>query len=146
MGDINWADVNGDRGMTREPTQAYPDDAGFDLYVSSPRDIGPGRVVDIPCGVALELPSSVWVLLIGRSSTLRKRNLMVNPGIIDPGYRGELFVGVMNMGFEGVRVEAGERLAQAIFMPNLTFGVRLNRVDELAPHERGQNGFGSSGA
>lgn len=147
QGDINWADVTQTPDFPAlEPTQAYPDDAGFDLYVSHPRTIPPGMVVDIPCGVAVEMPSSVWGLLVGRSSTLRKRHLLVNTGIIDPGYRGELFAGVMNMGFEGVRIERGERLAQLIFLPNLSFGVRLNRVDELEPHDRGSNGFGSSGA
>lgn len=145
MGDINWADVSCDEQAT-EPTQAYGDDAGFDLYVSSECTIQPGQVVDVPCGVAVELPPSVWVLLIGRSSTLRKRYLMVNPGIIDPGYRGELFAGVMNLSDAPVTVEVGERLAQMIFMPNLSYGVRLNQVVSLQPHERGSNGFGSSGA
>lgn len=145
-GSINWTDVTIDGNHAVRPEQAYSDDAGFDLYVSERRVIPPGEVVDIPCGVAIELPASVWVLLIGRSSTLRKRKLMVNPGIIDPGYRGELFSGVMNLGRETAIVEAGERLAQMIFMPNLSFGVRLHQVETLQEHARGSNGFGSTGA
>lgn len=144
-GSIDWMDVTPDL-VAQKPLQAYNDDAGFDLYVSERRVIPPGDVVDIPCGVAIELPPSVWVLLIGRSSTLRKRKLMVNPGIIDPGYRGELFSGVMNLGRETAIVEAGERLAQMIFMPNLSFGVRLHQVETLQEHDRGTNGFGSTGA
>jgi dUTP pyrophosphatase len=144
---VPWADVaTDDQAPALGPSRAYEDDAGFDLYVQQGAVIHPGQVVDIHCGVALELPSDVWVLLIGRSSTLRKRGLMVNPGIIDPGYRGELFAGVMNMTGQDVWVEQGERLAQVIFLPNLTYSVDLVQVDQLGTHARGSNGFGSSGS
>ena len=127
------------------PTKAYSDDAGFDLYVSEATVIEPGQFVDVPCAVAVELPSDTWALLTGRSSTLRKHNLMVNQGVIDPGYRGELFAGVWNLGSEAVTVEVGDRLAQLILMPNHALHARLVAVNELAPHQRGQSGFGSSG-
>ena len=127
------------------PTKAYADDAGFDLYCSEETWIAPGEFVDVPCDVAVELPSDTWALLTGRSSTLRKHKLMVNQGVIDPGYRGELFAGVWNLGSEAVKVEVGDRLAQLILMPNHALDVRLVSVNELAPANRGQSGFGSSG-
>ena len=127
------------------PTKAYSDDAGFDLYVSKDTWIHPGEFVDVPCAVAIELPSDTWALLTGRSSTLRKHNLMVNQGVIDPGYRGELFAGVWNLGSKAVKIETGDRLAQLILMPNHALSARLVSVNELAPHQRGQSGFGSSG-
>ena len=127
------------------PTKAYADDAGFDLYCSEETWIAPGEFVDVPCDVAVELPSDTWALLTGRSSTLRKHKLMVNQGVIDPGYRGELFAGVWNLGSEAVKVEVGDRLAQLILMPNHALDVRLVAVNELAPAHRGQSGFGSSG-
>lgn len=127
------------------PTKAYSDDAGFDLYCSEETWIQPGQFVDVPCAVAVELPSDTWALLTGRSSTLRKHNLMVNQGVIDPGYRGELFAGVWNLGSEPVKVEVGDRLAQLILMPNHALNAKLVVVNELQPHQRGQSGFGSSG-
>jgi dUTP pyrophosphatase len=127
------------------PTKAYSDDAGFDLYVSEDTLIEPGEFVDVPCAVAVELPSDTWALLTGRSSTLRQKQLMVNQGVIDPGYRGELFAGVWNLGSKVVEVKAGERLAQLILMPNHALHAKLVTVNELAPHQRGQSGFGSSG-
>ena len=127
------------------PSKAYVDDAGFDLYVSEDTVIQPGEFVDVPCAVAVELPSDTWALLTGRSSTLRKKGLMVNQGVIDPGYRGELFAGVWNLSKNEVRIDAGDRLAQLILMPNHALNAKLITVNELAPHQRGQSGFGSSG-
>lgn len=127
------------------PTRAHSDDAGFDLYVSDDRIINPGEFVDIPTGIAVEIPSDCWGMLAGRSSTLRKRGLLVNQGIIDPGYRGELFAGVWNLGTEEVYVRTGERLAQLILMPNVTAQFQVVAMQELSEHERGEKGFGSSG-
>lgn len=129
-----------------QPTRAHADDAGLDLYVSDDIIISPGEFVDTPTGIAVEMPSSIWGMIAGRSSTLRRRGLLVNQGIIDPGYRGELFVGVWNLGTADVHVHAGERLGQFILMHNATAGFDLIEVDELSPHERGTKGFGSSGA
>lgn len=127
------------------PSRAYSDDAGFDLYVSEDRVIEPGEFVDIPCAVAVELPPHTWALLTGRSSTLRKKRLLVNQGVIDPGYRGELFAGVWNMSNEPVEVKAGERVAQLIPMHNQALTFNLFEVENLASHPRGEQGFGSSG-
>ena len=128
-----------------QPTRAYDDDAGFDLYVSKRTKIKPGRFVDVPCAVAFELPANSWAMLTGRSSSLRNKGLLVNQGVIDPGYRGELFAGVQNLSRRTVTVEAGERLAQLIVMPNWTSEFELVESDTLRPHPRGLQGFGSSG-
>jgi dUTP pyrophosphatase len=134
--------LNGNATM---PTKAYSDDAGYDLYVSERTTIPPGQFVDVPCAVAVEMPSNTWALLTGRSSTLRKHGLMVNQGIIDPGYRGELYAGVFNLSGNAITINKGDRLAQLILMPNHALNTTLLQVDELAPHQRGQAGFGSSG-
>lgn len=127
------------------PYQAHRGDAGYDLWVSRPTVIEPGMFVDIHCDVAMQLPPDVWGLIIGRSSTIRKRGLLVVPGIIDSGFRGELFAGVWNLGTEPVEVSNGERLAQFIPMPLLSDGLELQQRSELDDHDRGVNGFGSTG-
>lgn len=132
-------------GRPMQPTRAHEDDAGYDLYASEARNIAPGEFADIPTGIAVQLPLGTWGLLTGRSSTLRKRGLLVNQGIIDHGYRGELFAGVQNLSGQPVQVLPGERLAQLIIMPNLTEMTEMLEVQQLADHERGTNGFGSSG-
>lgn len=133
-------------GLTQLPTRTYHDDAGLDLYVSIGCTVPPGAFVDVPCGVAVQLPDWSWGFLVGRSSTLRKRALMVNPGIIDCGYRGELFAGVMNLGEQTQHLMPGDRIAQLIVLNNATRKVTPKYVEALDPHPRGTNGFGSSGA
>lgn len=133
------------------PTRSYADDAGLDLFVSEDTMLPWGKFVDVPCGVQVELPSWSWGLLVGRSSTFRRRQIEVQTGIIDAGYRGELFAACIwrpsEVGDKGyVTAKAGERLAQLIVVPNGTRDVEPIWVPELAKHDRGLNGFGSSGA
>jgi dUTP pyrophosphatase len=127
------------------PTRAYPDDAGLDLYVVGDHHLQPGEFKDIPSGIAVELPSWSWGMLVGRSSTLRKRDLLVNTGIIDCGYRGELYAGVKNIGSQVAVIQHGDRIAQLIVMENSTRRVDPVEVVYLGAHARGHKGFGSSG-
>lgn len=124
-------------------SRAYPGDAGFDLFCRGGHWIGPGESVDVPLGVRVQLPEGWWGLLTGRSSTLRRRGLLVAQGVIDQGYRGPLYAYVRNMTEETVRVRDGERLAQLIPLP--LFPGTIELVEDLEDHARGSNGYGSSG-
>lgn len=128
----------------RLPTRGYEDDAGLDLYVSEGFVVEPGEFVDVPTSVSGQLPAGHWGLLTGRSSTLRHHSLMVVQGVIDTGYRGELFVGVINFGHTQQRVEAGTRLAQLILI-EVPQGVQPVQVNQLDRSSRGDAGFGSTG-
>ena len=129
------------------PTRGHDDDAGFDLYVSQDTLVPAGEFVDIPSNTAAQIPDHTWGYLTGRSSTLRKKGLLVNPGVIDAGYRGELFAGVQNMTSEGVLVSAGERVAQLIVLPNGSEPLVPTRVERFeTTTARGENGFGSTGS
>ena len=131
---------------SRLPEQKHRGDAGFDLYTSKRTRIGPGEFANVPTGVHVEMDSDTWALIMGRSSTLTTRNLLVNTAVIDSGWRGELFAGVKNLNNEFVVIEQGERVAQFIPMG----GIKANRlvptrVHKLGDHDRGINGFGSTG-
>ena len=128
---------------TGELFRAHPGDAGLDLFCSESVVVRPGRFVDIPLGVSVEIPHGYWAMLTGRSSTLRKRGLLVNQGVIDQGYRGPLFAGVWNLTDEHVEVPRGDRVAQLILIPLWT-GEPVS-VLHLAESSRGVSGFGSSG-
>lgn len=95
-------------------------------------------------GVMIELPNTLWAKIEGRSSTTRKR-LMVLGGIIDSGYRGEYFTVLGNFSLIPRVVRDGERYAQVVFYhavrPNMAFSPFLN-----SHTERGDTGFGSTGA
>jgi dUTP pyrophosphatase len=137
----------GDGGSSEvAPGRAYPDDAGLDLYVSVRTTIPVGQTVAVPAGIRMQLPPWAWGFITGRSSTLVKRRLMVQSAVIDTGYRGPLYAYVTNLGEETAVAMPGERLAQIIVMENSTRRVTVREVEELEPHDRGSNGFGSSGA
>lgn len=128
-----------------EPVRGYAGDAGFDLFCSETTHIPYGEFRDVPCGINIELPEGVWAMITGRSSTLRRRQLLVIQGIIDVGYRGPLYAGTQSFAPGPVTVERGERIAQLIPMPLWADKLYFERVSELEPSDRGTNGFGSSG-
>lgn len=137
---LRWAGAQEHR-----PVRYYSGDAGFDLICSEGTKIGYKAFVDVPCGISIEQPPGVWSLIIGRSSTLRKRQLMVAPGIIDNGWRGPLWAGVWNLGEHPTTVEEGDRIAQLIPFPLIAAGLTLDRVEVLSETDRGEEGFGSTG-
>lgn len=128
------------------PRLAFVDDAGFDL-VTAVDTVVPGKTfVDVPTTVTgVQSPPGTWLLITGRSSTVRKRGLFVPNGVIDCGWRGPLFAGVYNLTDEPVTILAGERVAQAILMRGEAEQHPIRQVEKLDPHERGLAGFGSTG-
>lgn len=126
------------------PSRAYVGDAGYDLYSVQEVTIGPNAHVDVPTGIAICPDEGYWMRIVGRSSTSKKLKLHVIEGIIDNGYRGELFVRVHNPGSESVYIPSGSRLAQMI--PHKLIPVEFKAgFEDLPPSDRGSNGFGSSG-
>jgi dUTP pyrophosphatase len=134
-----------DSEVNLTPKRTYDGDAGWDLVVAVDLVIPADEQVDVPCGVAVALPEWSFGRITGRSSTLRKRGLLINEGIIDAGYRGELFALARNMTGEDVVVSAGDRLAQLIIHTNDSRGVIPVELDALPPSDRGHAGFGSTG-
>lgn len=141
---IKYVDVQMGDGAVM-PSKSHTGDVGWDLYVSRPTVIYPDQTVDVHTDVRVRLPSRTYLRIVGRSSSLRKHGLLVNEGIIDNGYTGELFVCIHNLGHEPFHVKKGMRLAQAIF--GTIEDVRWSEVDELNPSSdgRGDGGFGSTG-
>lgn len=129
----------------KPPFRKYDGDAGWDLFVTQPAMVLPGQTMDIHTGVYIEMPLGLGARITGRSSTLRNRGLMVNEGIIDQGYNGELFVCVHNVGVEPYHVDAGHRLAQLLFfeVPRVIW----KQVESIQTRigARNGDGFGASG-
>ncbi|MCX6372224.1 MAG: dUTP diphosphatase [Actinobacteria bacterium] len=130
----------------RLPGRAYEHDAAYDLHAAEEVVIEPlGRAV-VGTGVALGLPPGLAALTLPRSGLAARHGIsMVNaPGLIDPGYRGEVRVILLNTDrAEPFHVAVGDRIAQLLFVP-LT-RVDLVVSDQLDKTERGPRGFGSSG-
>lgn len=127
------------------PYKKYSGDAGWDLFTSRDCDIEPGETKDVHTDVRIDMPPYLYARITGRSSSLRKHKLLINEGIIDNGYTGELFVCIHNMGDKTFHVKRGMRLAQILFHP--IEDVRWSEVPEIQvpSGRRGDNGFGSTG-
>lgn len=142
---MQFGAVDRTRGKyVKAPTKSHHDDAGYDLYTSERVVIPAGQFRDIPTNLWVAMPHSLWGLVTGRSSALRKHGLLVHSGVIDAGYRGELFAGAFNLSGHSVTIEQGERMAQ--FIPIERPELLVGWVDgDPPPGTRGSNGFGSTG-
>jgi dUTP pyrophosphatase len=132
--------------QARLPRRAYEHDAAYDLYAAEDCTLPPlGRAV-VGTGVALGLPPGLAALTLPRSGLAARHGIsIVNaPGLIDPGYRGEVRIVLLNTDRDlPFTVQAGERIAQLLFLP-LT-AVQLTATNDLDSTQRGAQGFGSSG-
>ena len=131
--------------QARAPERAHADDAGLDLRAIEPVELGPGERAGVGTGLAVAIPPGHAGLVLPRSGLAAKHGIsLVNaPGLIDPGYRGELRVLLLNTDRrQAVRIGPGDRIAQLLVVPFAT----LEPVEgELGETERGTGGFGSSG-
>jgi len=98
----------------------------------------------VPTGLTIELPPGYEAQIRPRSGLALKHAISMpnSPGTIDPGYRGEIRVILINLGREPYTVHAGDRIAQMIV-------ARYEAIEwseeNLAESRRGAGGFGSSG-
>lgn len=106
--------------------------------------INPNERALVPTGIYVECPKGYWIAVEARSST-SKAMAIVPKGVIDEGYRGEIFAQIINVGKEPIIVHHGDRLVQLIIRKNYTRITDIVEVDELSQSERGTDGFGSTG-
>jgi dUTP diphosphatase len=129
------------------PTRAYTGDAGLDLRALEATTLAPGERATVRTGVAVEIPEGQAGLVLPRSGLASRHGIaLVNaPGLIDSGYRGEVQVLLLNTDREqAFEIKPGDRIAQLVLVQVHT--PEVLEVDALALSERGDGGFGSSGA
>lgn len=122
-------------------------DVGYDLPAclpDGPITIEPQTRGVIPTGIYLEIPEGYWASIEARSST-SKSMLICPKGVIDEGYRGELFAVLINVGNKPVTINDGDRYVQLLMHERIAHKFLIEEVDDIAPSERGASGFGSTG-
>jgi dUTP pyrophosphatase len=129
------------------PRQQHPDDAGYDLYARETTTIaaGGGRAL-VPTGIAVAIPSGFAGLVLPRSGLALEHGVtcLNTPGLIDPLYRGELKVLLVNTDpSERYTVTRGDRIAQ-LLVQRVEL-VEWLVVDQLDITQRDTFGFGSTG-
>lgn len=120
------------------------EDAGMDLRAIAAATLVPGIPLAVPTGLTIELPPGYEAQVRPRSGLALKHAITVanTPATIDPGYRGEIKVILLNLGREDYEINPGDRIAQMVI-------ARYEAVEwqeeALGQSTRGTDGFGSSG-
>lgn len=122
------------------PRYACVGDAGADVVAISKRVTD--KFVEYGTGLAFEIPESYVMLIFPRSSVSKKDLVLANSvGVLDSGYRGELFIRFQKFGED--EYEVGDRVAQVMILPYPK--VEFEEGEILSDTDRGDGGFGSSG-
>ncbi|WP_027339203.1 dUTP diphosphatase [Halonatronum saccharophilum] len=121
------------------------EDAGMDLYSIEEGVIGPGEYKLFKTGIAISLPVGYAGFVNPRSGLALKYGVTVlnADGVIDPGYRGEIGIVLINHGKEEFKVNKGDRIAQLIVQKYER--VQWEIADDLSDSKRGEGGYGHTG-
>jgi dUTP pyrophosphatase len=130
------------------PEYATPGSAGLDLRacIDGPLALEPGETRLIPTGLAIHIDDPhLAAVLLPRSGLGHKHGIVLGNlvGLIDSDYQGQVFVSCWNRGEARYEIQAGERIAQMVFVP--VAQVAFERVEEFEQTHRAEGGFGHSG-
>jgi dUTP pyrophosphatase len=125
------------------PKYATKDDAGMDLFAIENVELEPMQRAQIGTGIAMEIPEEHVGLIWDKSGLSHKFGIKTLGGVVDSGYRGEIKIGVINLGKEKYIFEKGHKVAQMIIQKKET--PEIIEAIELNNSERGEGGFGSTG-
>lgn len=127
------------------PTRAHAVDAGIDLYAPKGTHtvIYAGGAETFDTGVSVQIPEG-WCGIIVSKSGLNVKHGILSDGVVDCGYSGSIVVKLYNHGEHAVTITGGMKISQLVVVPCMIDEPVL--VDSLPDSERGNNGFGSTGA
>ena len=125
------------------PTRASTGAAGYDLHSNIHTSIPPNSRKTVGLGFSISIPEGLYGRIAPRSGLALKHQIDVAAGVIDPDYRGEVKVLLVNTSQKRFDIQAGDRIAQLIFekiaLP------AFHTLHSLSPSSRDQGGFGSTG-
>jgi len=151
------------RADVQPPERANPSDAGLDLkfnpepkgFLSNDEtdrvEIYPGQSVVLPTGYKFGIPHGYMLEIKNRSGMAAKRQLIVGACIVDSGYDGEVFVNLHNIGTEVQTINPGDKIAQAIMVPVVSFRAIETQNEDvygwypITFSDRGDGSLGSTG-
>lgn len=129
------------------PTYHSAQASGMDVAaaVPEPVQINCGEIKMIPTNFAVAIPDGFEIQVRPRSGLAIKHGVTVinTPGTIDADYRGEVKIGLINLGPEPYTINRGDRVAQLVF--GAVQKAELKVVAELDETVRQAGGFGHTG-
>lgn len=129
---------------SRIPLKSSNEEAGYDLYCYEDQFIKPMERCLVKTGVAMSIPDGYYGHISDRSGMALKKGAHCLGKIVDPSYRGEIGVIILNTDmYETIKIQKGDRIAQMIFKKYES--VEFIQKDELDETKRSDGGYGSSG-
>ena len=127
------------------PEKQHELDIGYDLYSLEEYTLLSNKVTRIHTGVSIELAPNMGGFILPRSGLASKHSItsINSPGLVDPGYTGELIIPLINHSNTEYILDKGERFAQLVII-NVE-NVSFNLVNKLKNTDRSDKGFGSTG-
>ena len=127
------------------PKYEHPTDSGADLYANAPCMLLPNARRAIPTGLSAEVPPGFELQIRPKSGLALDKGFTVlnTPGTIDAGYRGQIYVILINLSDEWIRINKGQKIAQMVVCP--VVHAQFEEVETLSTSERGAHGLGSTG-
>ena len=146
------------RANAKLPVRAHKTDAGMDLFYCPNGNRGvctedngdywiPARGSSlVSTGLKTEITEGYMLEIKNKSGIASKRQLVVGACVVDPGYDGEIYVNLHNIGVETQKIKPGDKIAQAVLVPVVHCGIEETTEDNLNNGStRGEGGFGSTG-
>ena len=124
-------------------TTAHEWDAGFDLYAREDATIFRHGSYTFDTGVHMAIEPGFAGVIISKSGLNRFQNAQ-SEGLVDAGYSGSIHVTLYNHGSSMLHIKKGQKISQIVILPIAKPEIEI--VDSLEETERGDGGFGSSGA
>ena len=133
------------------PVRAHRTDAGMDFFFSpiegATARIKPGQSVLLETGIKMEVPPDCMLQIMNKSGIASKKHLVTGACVVDEGYTGEIFVNLHNIGTVAEYIEAGQKIAQGVFVKIEKPRLWEIEVDNIYGEEtaRGAGALGSTG-
>lgn len=125
------------------PERAHAADAGIDLFSREDCTIQPHSAAIFDTGVHMEIPSGCVGMLKSKSGLNVKQDI-TSEGVIDEGYTGSIVVKLYNHSDECRMIRMGQKISQLVILRCEHPDIEI--VSSLEDTDRGNNGFGSTGA
>ena len=148
------------RESAKLPVRAHSIDAGMDLFYCPDPDqdpdcywkpegeykIPPGASCLVPTGLKVIVPKNHILEVKNKSGVVHKQKLLVGACVVDPGYTGEVYVNLHNIGGSTRIIQPGQKIAQSVLVPVVVCEPDEINYDPSTLHtERSDGGFGSTG-
>lgn len=129
------------------PSYETPGSAGMDIRaaIGGKIQLRPRERILVPTNISVAIPLGYEIQVRPRSGLAVKYGITIinAPGTIDSDYRGEIKIGLVNLGSVSYTIRRGDRIAQLVLAP--VARAHLEQVKKLEQTSRGSGGFGHTG-